>query len=163
MKKKKVTKYEFAVKDLYKNLSAEDAAKELDRIKEKYGSVTPENVLEESEDTSSVLHGIFCWDDTTAAKNYRLIQAKKLIANIKIIIINEKVEVPIRAYVNVRKESGAYRTYEPIHEVIHNDVAYKDLLLQSKAEMNSFVVKYSQIEELNAVKAEMLKAINLID
>ena len=50
----------------------------------------------------------------------------------------------------------------PITEAIHNDVAYKDLLDQAKDEMTSFVTKYSQIEELNPVKAEMLKTINAL-
>ena len=165
MKKKETkqeVKYEFTVERLYKDITAEQAATELQRIKEKYGTLEPSDVVAESEDEDSVLHGIFCWDDTEAAKKWRAEQARQLIKSIKIVVVNKKVEAVTRAFVNVRSTDFPQRTYIPIQEAVLDDTAYNDLLKQSKDDMQSFVDKYAQVEELNNVKAEMLKAIALI-
>ena len=161
MAKKNQVKYEYAVNGLYK-VAAQTAAEELDRIRNKYGALDPEMVVNESRDEDSVLHNIFCWDDTVAAANYRKIQAQGLIRNIRVIVTNKKIDVAVRAYVNVRETPGSYRNYVPTVQAIANETAYNDLLQQSKSEMESFVAKYSQVEELNGVKAEMLKAITFI-
>ena len=170
MKKQKENKkveqkkiYSFAVPGIYKGFTAEEAANELDRIKTRYGKLDPEDVVRESVQPDSVLHNVFQWDDTKAAESYRKEQARKLICSIRVEIVNNTIAYNVRAYVNVRENKDESRSYVPIQKAIENDHAYADLLNQSKDEMNAFVIKYSQISELNAVKAEMLKAINLID
>ena len=144
---------------MYKGVTADKAAEELERIRRKHGILKPELVVEESKSKRAVLHGCFQWDDTVAAAMYRKEQARKLINNITVIVVNENVTCKVRAMVNVSRAEDAGRSYIPITEAIHNDVAYKDLLNQAKDEMSAFVTKYSQIAELNPVKAEMLKAI----
>lgn len=152
-------KYEFILPRLYSGITADEAATELERIREKYGTLDPSLVVEESRDEENVLHKLFCWDDEQAAELWRKKQAQDLIRNIRVIVTNKKMEIAVRAFVNVRPDNGSYRSYIPIQEAILNDCAYNDLLEQAKAEMEDFVSKYAQIEELNPVKAEMLKAI----
>ena len=156
--KKKV--YSFKVPELYSNLDAKKVAKELERITTQYGELKPEYVVKESEDESSVLHCCFVWDDTKAAALWRKKQARDLINNIKVEIKTEKVSATVRAFVNVREQKDLSRSYIPIEKAIANDIAYKDLLEQAKDDMQSFIVTYAQISELNAVKAEMLKVLN---
>ena len=151
-------KYEFIIPGVVSGVDAETAAQELDRIKDEYGVLTPELVVMESRSEDAVLHRCFVWDDAEAAEKWRREQARKLIGNLRIIIKHEKVEYSVRAFVNVRPAEGVSRSFVPLTEVIHNKDAYDDLLAQAKTDMESFVLKYSQIEELNAVKAEMLKA-----
>ena len=151
--------YEFIIPK-YGALSADDAMTELERIRGKYGILLPEDIIEESKDTDSVLHGVFTWDNEVAAIEWRKEQARCLIRNIRVVVTNKEVKTVVRAYVNVRSSPGEFRSYQPTMEIINNDEAYKDLLEQAKGEMNDFVSKYAQIEELNPVKAEMLKAIN---
>lgn len=156
-----MNKYEFILPRLYSGITADEAAKELERIRAKYGTLNPSLVVEESRDEENVLHKIFCWDDEQAAELWRKKQAQDLIRNIRVIVTNKKVEVAVRAFVNVKPDEGSYRSYVPIQEAILNDCSYKDLLVQAKAEMEDFVSKYAQLEELNPVKAEMLKALAL--
>lgn len=150
-------KYEFILQSLYPGITADEAAAELERIRKKYGALDPAMVVEESRHEENVLHNIFCWDDEKAAALYRTKQAQKLIQDIRVVVVNENVEVAVRAYVNVRPAAGCYRQYIPTQEVIKNEEAYKDLLEQARADMENFVTKYAQIEELNQVKASMLK------
>ena len=154
-------KYEFILKNLYPGITADEAAAELERIRAKHGVLDPALVVEESRREDDVLHGIFCWDDAKAAELYRTKQAQKLIQDIRLVVTNENVNVnvAVRAYVNVRPAAGFAREYLPTQEVIANDEAYRDLLGQAKEEMQNFVSKYAQIEELNTVKASMLKVL----
>ena len=152
--------YSFNAPELFGKMDAEKAAKELERISLKYGELKPEYVVTESEDEGSVLHSYFTWDDSKAACLWRKQQARTLINSIKVEIKHEEVKVSVRAFVNVREEKRAPRSYVPIYEVMKNEVAYNDLLLQAKDDMQSFVVTYAQLTELNAVKAEMLKVLN---
>ena len=153
--------YQFTIPSLYKGLSADDAAAELERIREKHGILRPELVVEESRDASALLHRCFQWDDKAAAESYRREQARKLIDSIQVVIVNSDIRCSVRAFVNVRPAEDERRSYTPLAEAIHNEKMYADLLAQAKEEMSAFVTKYSQISELNPVKAEMLKAINL--
>lgn len=163
MKKKAKKVYSFSVPRLYGSLTAEKAAKELERIKSKYGELKPEYVVKESEDNSSVLHGVFEWDDNEAANGFRVVQAQKLINNIRVEVVYNEVKCNIKAFVNVREQKCTFRSYVPVEEAMKNDFAYKDLLEQSKREMNDFIEKYSQLSELNKVRAEMVMAINKMD
>lgn len=155
--------YSFVVPGIYKDFTAEEAVNEFERITNKYGGFDPEYVVQESVQPGTLLHNEFEWDNTKAGHAYRIEQAKKLIRSIRVEIVNSTVSYNVRAYVNVRENKDESRRYVPIQKAIENDHAYADLLNQSKDEMTAFVTKYSQISELNAVKAEMLKAINSID
>ena len=160
LKVKTMEKYEFSVPSLYKGkVTADEAAAELERIREKHGILRPELVVDESREESAILHRCFQWDDKTAAESYRKEQARKLIDSIQVVIVNSDVHYSVRAFVNVRQADDEKRSYTPLTEAIHDEKMYADLLAQAKEEMSSFVTKYSQLEELNPVKAQMLKAL----
>ena len=155
------TKYLFKTPSLWKGASADKAAEELERIRRVNGILTPELVVNESAAESAVLHKCFQWNDTIAAEKYRISQAQDLIRNLTVVVVNESINCSVRALVNVtNKFSCGKRSYIPIAEAIVDEDAYADLLAQAKAEMESFVSKYSQLSELNSVKAEMLKTIS---
>lgn len=171
-KKKETTKtiYSFAV-PIYGSLSAEDTAHEFERITELKGEFRPEYVVDESENPNALLHDYFDWDNSTAGRSWRIQQAKDLIRNLRIQVITvveegkvsckaETVVLPsTRAYVNVRTSPKAPRSYVSLQDAMQNDESYKDLFEQSKKEMQSFVEKYSRIEELENVRAEMQKVL----
>lgn len=50
------------------------------------GLLRPQAVVDAARDEESPLHNAFCWDDTEAANQYRLIQAQHLIRSFKITI-----------------------------------------------------------------------------
>lgn len=151
--------YQFKTPSLYKGLSADDAMQELERIREKHGTLLPEFVVDESRDENALLHNYFQWDDTLAAQQYREKQARNLMQNITVVVKRTNVEVSFRAIVNVRKEKFEPRSYIPIQEAFDNEVAYADLLKQAKADMESFVEKYQTLSELDKVRELMVQEI----
>lgn len=152
--------YKFKNPSLFKGITAGKAAEELERIREKHGYLSPEVVVDESRDPGAVLHRCFEWDDWKAAELYRARFAGDLIRNIEVVVNDKTVECNVRAFVNVRAAEGFQRSYIPIHEAMLNDVSKNDLMEQAKAEMQSFITKYAQLEELGNVKREMLYVIN---
>lgn len=154
--------YSFKVSGVYKGFTADDAVEELNRIRNIYGELTPENVVEASKVKSSLLHDVFEWNDTAAAEKYRIRQAQELIRSIRVTIVHENVEVSLRAFVHVQPDKSKPHKIIPLTEAILDENAYADLLQQAKKDMMNFVSIYSQLQELNEVKAAMLKAINEI-
>lgn len=158
------SKYDFSVRGLYGQLSADDAMKELLRIRDKHdGVISPTLIVEESRPATAVLHGIFQWNNELAADAYREWQAAQLIRSIRVVVNEEEVSITTRAIVNVRTSESPQRSYIPIAEAIHNEAAYEDLLKQAKADIEKFVAKYNQIEQLNGVKRAMLAFYNGIE
>lgn len=157
MAKKTKKVYSFKVPGLYGDLSAEDAAKELEKIRKKHGELQPEYVVEEAKNEKSILHGCFCWDDTVAAARYREHQARCLVNNIRVEVKTTKIECNVKAFVNVVQTFGNPRSYVPISVAMANDVAYNDLMQQAKEEMSNFIAKYQQLTELEPVRAVMQK------
>lgn len=156
-KQDKMSNYSFKNPSLWNGVTADEAAEELNRIRDEKGCLKAEFVVEAARPKDSVLHKCFEWDDKKAAELYRLRTAGALIRNLNVEVVTEKSEVSTRAFVNVRMEPDSERSYAPIVEAIQNETAYNDLLEQAKEDAGKFVNKYSQIQELNAAKMELLK------
>ncbi len=86
---------------------------ELDRIERKHGEITPELVVKAATPAKSILHDIFTWDKTKAAKLYNLVEARNFIrwVNVEIEYVgprkakNVSVEIT-RAFRNVKDDGG---------------------------------------------------------
>lgn len=90
-------------------IDAEEVGAELKKI----ASITPTTIVKLAKDKSSPLHKYFEWDDTEAAKKYRLTQARNLILAIgfesengftrafeSVVINNNRVYIPIDKIAN---------------------------------------------------------------
>jgi hypothetical protein len=68
----------------------------LKQIYERDGKILrPQAVVDEARAEDSPLHGAFCWDDTEAARRYRIIQAEKLIRTYEVKIIGPEDGKPV--------------------------------------------------------------------
>lgn len=124
---------------------------ELDRISEANdGLLRPEDVVEFASDPETALHGEFTWDDTEAAREYRLEQARRVI-RVVVEIIPQSAE-PIRAFVSLvpdrRNRGGGYR---PMPDVLENADWREQLLAQALRELQSWRAKYEQLRALAPV------------
>ena len=63
---------------------------EMQSIFDKHGAVTPSLVVEFAKDETTELHKRFEWDDTAAAEQYRLNQARRVIRVTKIVYEGER-------------------------------------------------------------------------
>lgn len=83
---------------------------ELRRLEATRDGLTAEAVVKRAADKKNVMHRYFEWDDTEAAREYRLSQARGLIREVTVTYIDDGEEKePIRAFVNV--EHAGRRSY----------------------------------------------------
>ena len=132
-----------------------DYQKELEQIRQSHGGILrPGDVVEYATDPETTLHGQFQWNDTEAAHQYRLWQARELIR----VVVNllPHSDEPTRVYVSLshdrRREGGGYRTLD---NVMRSKALRESLLRQAAADMERFETKYRQLTELASVISAM--------
>ena len=135
----------------------------LEDIRQKHGGILrPCDVVKDAADPDSPLHSVFEWDDTKAAHQYRLDQARDLITVYVEVLPGERKD-PVQVYVSMRDDrkeiGGGYRL---IHDVLADPEARAKFLAEALAEFRRAEVKYSRLMELAgvfaAVKAVETKA-----
>ena len=125
---------------------------------EKSVGLTPKTLLDASRDENAPLHNEFEWNDGVAAEKYREYQAAAIIRNL-VVVREDTGKEETRAFVNIEHAPGRTGTYRAIQQVIKDDYMYAQLMKQAERDMWSFKQKYSKLERLSAVIAEMEKII----
>lgn len=130
-------------------VSADDAARELERIRAEVGDLTPQAVLLHAADERAPLHTAFEWDDSKAGHEYRLNQARGLI---RAVVTIESAEVPEhRSYVLVRADPAKEETsYLPTVEVVNRPDLFGDAIRRLQSELRSARDSVNQISSLAA-------------
>lgn len=113
------------------------------------GLLAPADLVEAARPETSPLHRYFQWDDTEAAKQYRIVQARGLL---RVCVRyepsgNEKLEVRVFASLpqDREKEGGGYRM---MVEVLSDEILRAQLLIDAQNELNRFKIKYARLTEL---------------
>lgn len=129
---------------------------ELNLIESKDGILRPAAVVEFARNKKTALHHLFTWDDTEAANQYRLWQARSIIkARVTIIEVEQK-QYNVRAFVSLspdRKEAGG--GYRSITTVAADEVMRSQLLKDALGELGTFRRKYQGLRELARVFTEI--------
>jgi len=121
---------------------------ELNQLAESNGGLLkPFDVVTFAMNPKTALHSKFQWDDSEAAHQYRLWQARTLIrCTVKVL---PKVNVEYRAFVSLKSDranpGGGYRTTS---SVLSRKDSRHALLEQALAELEAIRQKYKGIEEL---------------
>lgn len=130
----------------HKNAAEVGAHLELLR-KEFKGELTPEDVLRDAENPNSPLHSFFEWDDTEAARQHRLAQARGLIRSVVAIYTSpDQPAVRMKAYVHVpeSRETAHYR--ETSHAMSQKST--RALVLQRAwRELHAWRERYKDLKE----------------
>jgi hypothetical protein len=125
-----------------------DVNEELTEIARKHhGLLRPADVVEFARDKKTALYSRFEWDDTKAADEYRLWQAREII-HVAVTVL-PGLKKPIQAFVSLnrdrQREGGGYRF---LVDVMSNP-AHRTLLLQEAfAEFKHWELKYKRLREL---------------
>lgn len=122
------------------------------------GLLRPQAVVDAARPEDSPLHGAFCWDDTEAARLYRLDQAQRLIRSFKIEIESDGESIDVPAFINVSidrtggKDDNPYRlTADVVKSEDLLAVAEKDALEQLRGIRN----RYQHIKRLGDIWASI--------
>ena len=122
-------------------------AQALEEVREANGgTLTPQAVVEAARDNASPLHECFTWDDSEAAEQYRLWEARQLI-RVRVVLLRPKDEDtrPIRAYVSLIEDRG-HEGYRPTIEVLTDEQRRVALVRQAIGEIAAACKKYEDME-----------------
>ena len=123
---------------------------ELEDIRvENGGILKPEDVVERASDPSNVLHSRFTWDDTEAAQQYRLWQARHLIKICVTVLPNRSESTQV--YVSLKSDRIGDTGYRPVVDVLADVELRQQLLSDALEDLKRFQHKYAELKELAEV------------
>ena len=121
------------------------------------GRLNEEDVVEDARDRRALLHRYFEWDDSKAAYEHRLEQARALI---RAVIILMPTGDASRYYQSIKVEDRA--VYMPTTEILETPGYREQLIKNARFEMQSFVERYEQLKRLASVIKVMRRTISKI-
>ena len=126
---------------------------ELERIRAKNsGILLPAAVVRAAKKPSNILHNCFDWDDASASHQWRLWQARQLIA--AVVIYEPRTDTEIRGYVSLREERGAkHGGYRSLSEALSNAKLREKVLAEALLDMELWQDKYQRLVELAPIFA----------
>lgn len=134
-------------------LSAQVVGDELERIRQgNGGALTPEVTVENARPTNSPLHEGFEWNDSIAAEEYRLVQAREIIRAVEIVPEEDKgagVAPGIRAFVTLGPPAS--RSYFATYDVMADPAGRQEFLQRALRELRQWRQRYQQFAELAAI------------
>jgi len=131
----------------------------LEEIERKKGCISPKVVVNAARDKSSPLHTYFDWNDTRAAENYRLQQARGLINHLTVVINYDTGDVQ-KAFFNVSgsvDESKAF-AYVNIERALTNKEFRRQVLQNAMNEIVYWKTKYQEYSEFKGIVGAINKA-----
>lgn len=129
-----------------------DAQKVCDELRQIGEAFSPEDIVQAAEDESKELHKCFEWNDTKAANNYRLYQARVLTSQLifrREVSDEEPPPAPVRIF-NKTDNTGGYKIPERTFKVQEE---YEALLQRAYSELRLFKAKYQALSELSEILA----------
>jgi hypothetical protein len=103
------------------------------------------------------LHSKFTWDDTKAAQEYRLWQARHLIQVYVKVVAVDGANVETRVYVSLNDDQNAGGGYRTLVSVLSDDNMREQLLSEAVEDMQRFKQKYAALKELAEIFAAMTR------
>ena len=134
-------------------------AQELEAIRARHrGILRPKDVVAAAQAKSSPLHKYFEWDNTKAAQQYRLEQARLLIRCT--IYTPDVSRKPVRMYVSLESDRRSGDSYRAMGTVLSSVPLRDELLRQALAEARAWQERYQSFRELAGVFAEIERVEN---
>ena len=141
------------------SLDAQKVGEHLNRLHGRNGELTAEIVLKDASRPNSPIHDAFEWDDQTAAYEYRLVLARKLLAAI-VFVPNEQPDAePLRFYVHIQNGESYYTT---LIAAMSDEQKRAQVLGRALQELESWRKHYQAYEELAEVFAAAAKTRELV-
>lgn len=125
---------------------------------------TPEEVLEAAQrpDAPESLKNQFDWNDKSAAKKYRISEARKILRSINVIIKTSGKPVETRAYQAVMPVGEAHKRYMPMEIVWSTPVYANQVIEAARVEMQSWIARYENYSKLAAAVVRAKGVLNKI-
>lgn len=143
--------YQFRAGSRYKG-NAQAVGEELHRLRKRFGVLKPSIILDAARAKTNVMHKYFQWDDSKAAAEWRLHQARMLVCSVVTVQIDSEETRPVRSFVSVDHK------YEPIEVVLSDAQMRQKVLHEIASEIAAMKSKLSAFEELADIIASLDQA-----
>ena len=127
----------------------------LTAIREEFGALNPELLVEVARDPSHPLHSRFEWDDTVAAHKWRIEQAGQLLR--VTFVYDGKKPTDLRAFVAVKGEDSHQSDYVPTEEAMENPFTRELVLRAMKRDWQTYKRRYDHMVEFADFVREQLE------
>jgi len=135
---------------------------ELETIRRKHGGVLyPRDVVAFARNPKTALHAKFDWNDTEAAKKWRLEQARQVI-RLHVTVISQK-SGPVRAFVSLTSDRQIGGGYRALVDVLDNAQQMDRLVADALAELDVIRLRYQKLRALGPIWDAMSKVAREID
>lgn len=124
---------------------------------EREGVILPADVVAFAENPATALHQCFTWDDTEAAKQWRLQQARQII-RCYVVIEDKAPTEPVRAFVSLRTDRSTGGGYRKLTDVLSDEQLHNQLMKDALTDLKAAQRRYKQLTELSHVFHEVDKA-----
>jgi len=139
-------------------INAQDAGERLQHLRKKRrGYVMASDVVKDAKNPDSPLHDHFDWNDTEAARKWRLDQAGYLLRSITVVYEDDGVgnRQPVRSFVRVHHPDDMENVgYEDTKIAMSDDRLRLQVLTQAKQELKVWTRRYRRLTEFASVVAE---------
>ena len=113
------------------------------------GILSPAGVVEAARRRDHPLHDRFEWDDTEAARQYRLWQARELIlATVTVLPGSDDL---VRVYVSLQDDRGGDGGYRAMVDVLQDKELYSQMMMEALEDFQKWQRKYRAIAALRPV------------
>ena len=117
---------------------------------EQHGELTPEDVVKDARNPNSPLHSHFEWDDTRAAEQHRLNQARNLIRSVVAIYTSDKKPAQrVRAFVHVPEKGAPH--YRSTDHAMSQTKTRNMVLRRAWRELKAWRDRYRELKEFSAL------------
>jgi hypothetical protein len=121
------------------------------------GLVQPEKVVEAAADPLSPLHKFFEWDDSEAAHQWRLVQARKLVVRV---VVRDASHKPARMNVIIQRADGSKgQGYIPTERAVNDEELCTQLMHDAKRALIAYRTRLAPFERAQDVIAKLDEAL----
>ena len=131
---------------------AQTVGLECEKIEAQNGSVTQESLVDAARSESSAIHGLFEWDDAIAGEKWRFNQARVILSNLKVTVVDAEEREPqkVRAYLNPNPKD-VRANYFNVQRAMQDIDLRSGVLERAEKELRCFTEKYRTLQEISNI------------
>jgi hypothetical protein len=136
----------FKMRRSFGKLDADVIAGALDVIYQERGEITAPAVVESARPKKAPLHPAFEWDDSKAAEEHRLWQARQIVRSVVVVNDDTKAETP--QYVHVQVVNQTEGRYLPASVVVQNVDLFQRALAELQGKVSAIRQAIASLESM---------------
>lgn len=144
-------------------LKVEDAQAIAELVKQRGGSCTAQQFVDESRARDSPTHHLFEWNDALAGAEFRLEQARRYLRAVTVEVVTSSGTLNVRLMeaVDSDDEDDSARTYKFISDIARDPDEIAQVVRDAKRQLDAFRKKFSSLRTLPGFSA-VLRAIDTL-